>query len=91
MNEVFSKTVGPNATLCDQEFYELKLYDSDDIWNPGHMVMQSRAFWSKVDQQFMWDEIETERWPTPKEAEERYAARRRALVKRGFIYSDMDF
>jgi hypothetical protein len=90
MQEVLSRIEQPGVALHDQEFYELRLYDSDNIWRPGLMIMQSRATWSEVDRQFMWDEIETERFLTLEVAEERYAARRRALVEAGFSVSDMD-
>ena len=91
MQEVFSKIEQPGISLHNQEFYELRLYDLDDAWNPGHMIMQSRATWSDVDRQFMWDEIETERFSALAKAQERYAVRRLALAEKGFVVSDMDF
>ncbi len=91
MQEVFSRIEQPGVSLQDQEFYELRLYDSDDTWCAAHMIMQSRATWSEVDGQFMWDEIETERFVALEKAQERYAARSIALAERGFVVSDMDF
>ena len=88
MQELFSKIGEHGVSLHDQEFYELRLYDSDDTWCPGHMIMQSRATWSEFDGQFMWDEIETERFPTLDKAHERYAARRLTLAEKGFVVSD---
>lgn len=91
MQEVFSRTDDSGIPLGDQEFYELRLSDSDDIWRPGYIVMQSRATWSELDGQMMRDEIEIERLPTLERAEGRYAARRLVLTERGFGISDMDF
>jgi len=90
MQEVLSKTVDPKVPLEGQEFYELRIDDSDDVWRPGFVVVQARAQWSDIDQQIMWDEPEVERCFTYAHAEESYAARRRALAEQGFIYSDMD-
>lgn len=90
MQEVFSRIEQPGVSLHDQEFYELRLYESGDIWRSGHMILQARATWSEVDRQFMWDEIETERVLTLEIARERYSARRLALAEKGFVVSDMD-
>jgi hypothetical protein len=35
----------------------------------------------------MWDELESERFPTREEAKKRYEARRSALAEKGFVYS----
>jgi len=47
--------------------------------------------WVEVDGQFMWNQEEVEYFWILSKAKQRYAERRRALAKRGFIYSDMDF
>ncbi|MGC1421531.1 MAG: hypothetical protein WA354_02885 [Terracidiphilus sp.] len=91
MQEVFSRADEHGVSSHDQEFYELRLYDEDDTWCSAPMIMQSRATWSELDRQFMWDEIETERFATHDKARERYAARRLALADKGFVVSDMDF
>jgi hypothetical protein len=90
MQEVLSKTVDPKAPLKGQEFYELRIDDSDDLWRPGSVVSEAHAQWSEIDQQIVWDEAEHERCYTYAHAEKRYAARRQALAEKGFIYSDMD-
>lgn len=90
MQEILSRTGDAKAPLRDQEFYELRLEDSDDIWRPGFIVKQTRAQWSEIDQQIMWEEPEWERWPTLKKANEKYEARRQALIAKGFIHSNMD-
>ncbi|MFP5234330.1 MAG: hypothetical protein ACLGSD_00385 [Acidobacteriota bacterium] len=90
MQEVLSKTVDPKAPLEGQEFYELRIDDSDDIWRPGFIVVEAHAAWSVADKQIVWDESEFERCETYAQAKDRYEARRRALTQKGFIYSDMD-
>ena len=90
MQEVLSRTDDPEIPLRDQEFYELRLDDSDDIWKPGYFVKQAHAQWSEIDQQIMWDGFDFEQCATLEKAKERYAARRLALAEEGFIYSDMD-
>lgn len=90
MQEILSNTDDPKTPLSEQEFYELRLDDSDDIWRPGYDVRQSHAQWSEIDQQVIWDNCESERLPTLEKAKERYEARRRALAVRGFANSDMD-
>jgi hypothetical protein len=90
MQELLSKADDPKISLSEQEFYELRLDDSADIWRPHFIVKQAHARWTEVDRQIMWDELESDRLPTLEEAKERYEARRLALFQRGFIYSDMD-
>ena len=90
MREVFSKTNDPKVPLRDQEFYELRLVNSDDIWKPGYFVKQAHAQWSEIDRQIMWDGFDFERCATLEKAKERYAEWRLALTRLGFIYSDMD-
>ena len=90
MQELLTKTDVLIVPLRDQQFYELRLDDSDDISRPGHIVRQSHAMWSEIDCQIVWDDFEIERCSTLEEAKARYAARRRDLVQKGFIYSDMD-
>ncbi len=90
MQEVLSRTVDPKAPLQGQEFYELRIDDSDDVWRPGFVVSEAHAQWSEIDQKIVWDETEHERCSTYAHAKERYAARRQVLAEKGFIYSDMD-
>ena len=85
MEELFSKLHDSSIPLNDQEFYELRLWDSADIWMPEFMVMQSRATWREGDRRFTWDESEVEQFPTLDKAKERYAARTLALTDRGFV------
>ena len=90
MQELLSKADDRKIPLSEQEFYELRLDDSTDIWRPGFIVKEAHAQWSEIDRQIMWDDLESERLPTLEEAKERYEARRLALFQRGFIHSDMD-
>ena len=90
MQEVFSKPDDSKKPLHEQEFWEVSLFDSPELWRPGFIVEQSRMAWSELDRTFICDEVETERWPTLEKAKERYELRRLALVKKGFSQSDMD-
>jgi hypothetical protein len=91
MQEVLSRPGESDKPIAEQEYWTLELLDRTDGWRPGFAVQQARGFWSEIDRQFMFDEIETELCPLLIDAEERYEARRRALVKEGFVQSDMDF
>jgi hypothetical protein len=90
MQEILAKPGYEALPLVEQEFYELCIEESNDIWRPGFIVKQSRAEWSEIDKQFMWDTSDWERWPTLKKAQERYAARLSNLRAQGFTQSDMD-
>ena len=90
MQEVLSKTDDPKAPLRDQEFYELRLYDSDSAGELVFCVREARAQWNDSIKGVEWDEPEIGAFATLQEAKERYAARRQTLAEKGFIYSDMD-
>src|ERR1035438_3534335 len=61
MQEVLSKPSAESAPLTEQEFFELCIEESDDIWRPGFILRQTRAQWSEIDRQVMWEEPEWER------------------------------
>jgi hypothetical protein len=90
MIEVLSKADDPNVPLSEQEYYELRLDDSDDIWRPGFIVKEAHGVWSEIDQQAVWIDIESEHVPTLEEAKKRYESRKLVLAGMGFNYSDMD-
>ena len=89
--EVLSKPCAEAPLLAEQEFFELCVEESDDIWRPGYIVKQTHAQWSEIDRQVMWEEPEWERWPTLTKAKERCEEWRQNLAARGFTQSDMDF
>jgi hypothetical protein len=91
MQEVLSRPGESDKPVSEQEYWTLELLDWTSSWRPGFAVQQARASWSEMDRQFMFDEIETELCPLLIDADERYEARRLALVKKGFIHSDMEF
>ncbi len=91
MQELLSKNRDPKTPLPDQEYYELSLLDEANRLRTRYCVRQVRAVWVEVDGQFMWNQEEVEYFWILSKAKQRYAERRRALAKRGFIYSDMDF
>ncbi len=88
MQEVLSKAEG-KIPLKEQEFYELKLQDVIAKLGTRYCVRQAHAEWSEIDGQITWDSEESDYWIL-EEAKKRYAERRKALVEKGFIYSDMD-
>jgi hypothetical protein len=90
LQEVLSKPECESLPLAEQEFYELCIEESDDIWRPGFVVKQARAQWSEIDGQVMWEEPKWERWPTLEKAEERCEEWRKALATKGFTQSDLD-
>ena len=90
MQEVLSKTTDPSVPLRDQEFCELRLYDSDCVGLPVSCIREARARWDEDAGQIAWDERQVQMFTSRQEADERYEAWRLALAEEGFIYSDMD-
>jgi hypothetical protein len=90
VQEVLSKPDAESAPLAEREFFELCIEESDDVFRPGFVVKQTRAEWSEIDGQVMWEGPEWERWPTLKKAMERCEEWRKALAARGFTRSDME-
>ena len=91
IQEVLSRPGESNKPLNEQEYWTLAVIDFTESYRPGFEVHQGCAKWSEIDRQFMLENIETERWPLLLDAEGRYEVRRRELVKKGFINSDMEF
>jgi hypothetical protein len=89
--EVLSKPDAEGAPLSEQEFYELCIEESDDGFRPGFIVKQTRAKWSEIVGQVMWEEPNWELWPTLKKAEKVCEEWRQALATKGFSQSDMDY
>jgi hypothetical protein len=90
MQEVLSRTVDSTAPLSGQEFYELSLLDVANDLGTRYCVRLAHAEWSDIDGQIMWDQEENDHFWILDAAKRRYAERRLALTKRGFICSDMD-
>jgi hypothetical protein len=89
MHEVLSKPDFEKLPRSEQEFYELRIDDSDDSWRPAFVVKQTRIGWSESDERFLWEESELEYVPTIKHAQERYKSCHQALGAKGFTESDM--
>ena len=102
MQEVLSKTTDPNVPLQEQEYFELWL---DDLGTPFQsrfsvslgvvarhrfIVREAHAAWSEIDRDIMWEGYEHDECSTLEEAELQFEKRRAAIVKKGFIYSDME-
>ncbi|HKF46451.1 MAG TPA: hypothetical protein VKB38_03780 [Terracidiphilus sp.] len=90
MQEILARPGSQSAPVHEQEFFELCIEESDDVFRPGFLVKQTHAEWSEIDGQVMFEEPKWERWPTLKKAEALYEAWRKALVDLGFSQSDMD-
>jgi hypothetical protein len=90
LQEVLSKPGAETLPLAEQEFYELCIGESDDVFRPGFIVKQTRAQWREIDGQVMWEEPKWERWPTLEKAKERCEEWRKALAAKGFTQSDLD-
>jgi len=90
LREVLSKASSVSHPRPEPEFYELCIEESDDVFRPGFILKQTRAQWSEIDGQVMWDEPEWERWPTLKKAESRCEEWRKSLAAQGFTQSDLD-
>ena len=80
LQEVLSKPGAETLPLAEQEFYELCIEESDDVFRPGFVVKQTRAQWSEIDRQVMWEEPKWERWPTLKKAKEKCEEWKKALA-----------
>src|ERR1017187_7504114 len=91
LQEVLWKPGAETLPLAEQEFYELCIEESDDVFRPGFIVKQTHAQWSEIDRQVMWEEPEWERWPTLQKAKDRCEEWRKALAAKGFTQSDLDF
>jgi hypothetical protein len=91
MEEVFSRPGESDKPVSEQEYWALELLDWTESYQPCFVVQQASGLWNKVDRQFMFEQIETERWPLLIDAEQRYEALRLALMKKGFVLSDMEF
>lgn len=89
--EVFSRPGDAAKPAKEQEFVELRIDDEMDSWKPGFVVTEVRFRWSEIDGDFTGDAELQEQWPSLQTAQNRYEARRRALVDRGFTHSDMEF
>jgi hypothetical protein len=90
MQELLLKTDDADIPLREQEFFELSLLDEAHQLGTRYCLRQWHAEWSEIDGQIMWDDEQVEHFWILAEAKRRYAERRLALTKKGFIYSDMD-
>ena len=80
----------PRCRSGNGSFYALCISDGDELRGPGFFVRQLHASWSNLQGTMAWDAFDIENCPTYEDANQRYEARRAALVQMGFIYSDME-
>ena len=91
MAEVVSRPDESDNPLREQEYWVLELLDFTESWRPGFLLQQRCGHWCEINGQFIFDKIELEELSQLANAQRRYNARRLALVKAGFVHSDMDF
>jgi hypothetical protein len=90
MQEELSNTADPSALTPNTEFYELHLYDSGLSGEEEYYIREAHARWNASIKYVEWDEPVIRAFQTLQEAKDVYSARKIALARRGFIYSDMD-
>jgi hypothetical protein len=90
MQEELSNTADPSALTPNTEFYELHLYDSGLSGEEEYYIREAHARWNTSIKYVEWDEPVIRAFQTLQEAKDVYSARKIALARRGFIYSDMD-
>jgi hypothetical protein len=91
MQEILSRTNDPNTPLQGEEFYELRLFEEVNQLGTRHCVRQTHAQWSDLNHDVVWKGEEVDYFWILDEAKKRYAERKSALAKMGFIYSDIDW
>jgi hypothetical protein len=91
MEEVLTNTAESQALAADVRFYEMHLYDSGSAGERAYSIREAHARWNASIQYVQWDDPEIKSFTSLLEAKEHYAARKLALSKSGFIYSDMDW
>jgi hypothetical protein len=90
MDELLFKTLDPRVPLQDQEFCELRLFETLNPLGTRHWVGQKYGKWDGKENRLAWEpEVVDDFWIFD-QAKARYAERRSALAQEGFIYSDMD-
>jgi hypothetical protein len=91
MEETFSKTTGPDVLLPGAECFHLRLFEEANQLGTRFCVRQIYAKIRILDRGAMWEGEETDYFWSLDEAKIRYAERKLALAKLGFIYSDVDW
>jgi hypothetical protein len=90
MQELLSRSQDTKGLLRDQEFYELRLFDSESAGGLVYCVREAHAQWDDKDGDIMWEEQPVKVFATLQEAKTWYSERRLILAQQGLIHSVMD-
>ena len=84
MVEIFRKTDDPTATAREKEFFALRLVDLGLNIKPRFLIREIQAVWSDSEQRTNWNVHCDGLCCTPAEAQQHFAARKAAIVAKGF-------
>jgi hypothetical protein len=84
MVEILWKTDDPHAKLQEREFFELRLVDFGLNRKPRFLIREIHAAWSDSEERIKWDGYREYVCCTPEEAQQHFAARKAAIVAKGF-------
>ena len=91
MLETLARPLELNASAAQQEIYELRIDQWDEIRGRGYFVRTSLASWSEIDRRVMWTEESVVSRRSYKEARQFYEHKRAEIVSRGFTFSDLEW
>jgi hypothetical protein len=86
--EIFQKTDDPEATVRETEFFAIRLVDLGLNLKPRFLIREIHAAWSDSEQRIEWNVHCDGMCCTPEEAQQHYAARKAAIVAKGFKCSN---
>jgi hypothetical protein len=90
MREVLSKTNDVSAPCEELEYYHLHLMECDDEWESRFCVVGFLQRWDPATERMVCDYDLNASFATMEEAKHGYTSHRAEVVRRGFVYSDMD-
>jgi hypothetical protein len=90
MVEILWKSDPSERKLREREFFELRCVDLGVQVKPRFVVREIHAVWSQSDQRIKWNGFQDESCSTPEEALQHFAARKVAIMAKGFNRSNLD-
>jgi hypothetical protein len=90
MVEIFWKSDPSERKLREREFFELRFVDLGAMVKPRFVVREIHGVWSPSDQRIKRNGYQDESCWTPEEALQHFAARKVAIVAKGFNRSNLD-
>src|ERR1700726_4811824 len=88
MMEIFQRTDAPKSTAREMEFFALRLLDLGLKVQPRFLIREIQAVWSDSEQRTEWNVHCDGLCCTPEEAQRQFAARKAAIVAKGFNCSN---